>query len=228
VARQHVTVSARIPSLEISGADGGAPRRDASHSYASDRRQPTLRGALLGFVHNHTRESGMSSTSDENRFAPPLAHVEDVAQGPGVLAGRGIRLGATLIDAVVAALAFGLIALVSPFNIFRPPAASSGLWMLMLQNLVIGFILFLLIHGYLIATRGQTVGKALLKIRIVRSDGSPASFGRIVGLRYLTTSVLASIPVLGTIYGLLDVLLIFRASRRCLHDNIADTIVVTA
>jgi uncharacterized RDD family membrane protein YckC len=170
----------------------------------------------------------MSSTSDENRFAPPLAHVEDVAQGPGVLAGRWIRLGATMIDAVMAALAFGLIALVTPFNIFQPPATSSGVWMLMLQNLVIGFIIFLLIHGYLIATRGQTIGKALLKIRIVRSDGSPASFGRIVGLRYLTTSVLASIPVVGTIYGLLDVLLIFRASRRCLHDNIADTIVVTA
>ena len=170
----------------------------------------------------------MSSASDENRFAPPLAHVEDVAEGPGVLAGRWTRLGATLIDAVVAGLAFGLIALVSPFNVFKPAATSSGVWVLMLQNLVIGFILFLLIHGYLIATRGQTVGKALLKIRIVRSDGSPASFGRIVGLRYLTTSVLASIPVIGTVYGLLDVLLIFRASRRCLHDNIADTIVVTA
>ena len=87
----------------------------------------------------------MSSTSDENRFAPPLAHVEDVAEGPGVLAGRWIRLGATLIDAFVAGLAFGLIALVSPFNIFQPPANSSGVWMLLLQNLVIGFILFLLI-----------------------------------------------------------------------------------
>ncbi|MDQ6640257.1 MAG: RDD family protein [Pseudomonadota bacterium] len=171
----------------------------------------------------------MSSTSDDNRFAPPLAHVEDVAQGPGVLAGRWIRLGATLIDAVVAGLAFGLLALVSPINVFRPSLASSnGLWMLLVQNLVLGFILFLVIHGYLIATRGQTIGKALLKIRIVRSDGTPASFARIVGLRYLTTSVLASIPVVGTIYGLVDVLLIFRASRRCLHDNIADTIVVTA
>jgi len=170
----------------------------------------------------------MSSSSDENRFAPPLAHVEDVAAGPGVLAGRGTRLGATLIDAVVAGLAFGLLALVSPFNIFKPPAASSGLWMLIVQNLVLGFIIFLIIHGYLIATRGQTIGKALLKIRIVRSDGSPASFARIVGLRYLTTSVLASIPVVGTIYGLVDVLMIFRASRRCLHDHIADTIVVTA
>ena len=169
----------------------------------------------------------MSSTPDENRFAPPLAHVEDVAQGPGVLAGRGTRLGATLIDAVVAGLAFGLLAFVSPFNIFAPPPSTTGVWMLLVQNLVLGFILFLVIHGYLIATRGQTVGKALLKIRIVRSDGSPASFARIVGLRYLTTSVLASIPVVGTIYGLVDVLLIFRASRRCLHDHIADTIVVT-
>ena len=62
----------------------------------------------------------------------------------------------------------------------------------------------------------------------MRSDGSQASFARIVGLRYFTTSVLAPIPVVGSIYGLVDVLLIFRDSRRCLHDNIADTIVVTA
>lgn len=172
----------------------------------------------------------MSSASDDNRFAPPLAHVEDVAQtGPGVLAGRWIRLGATLIDALLAGLAFGLLAVVSPINVFRPPLdPSSSVWMLVVQSLVVGFILFLVIHGYLIATRGQTVGKALLRIRIVRSDGSPASFARIVGLRYLTTSVLASIPVIGSIYGLVDVLFIFRASRRCLHDNIADTIVVTA
>ena len=170
----------------------------------------------------------MSSASDENRFAPPLAHVEDVGQtGPGTLAGRGTRLGATLIDALIAAAVFGLLALVTPINIFKP-APGSGLWTVLVQNLVLGFILFLVIHGYLIATRGQTVGKALLKIRIVRLDGSAASFGRIVGLRYLTTSVLASIPVVGTIYGLVDSLMIFRASRRCLHDQIADTIVVVA
>jgi uncharacterized RDD family membrane protein YckC len=172
----------------------------------------------------------MSSASDDNRFAPPLAHVEDVVPaGPGVLAGRGTRLGAALIDMVIAVLALGLLALLTPINIFKPPVgASSGMWMLALQNLIVGFILFLVVHGYLLATRGQTVGKALLKIRIVRSDGSPASFARIVGLRYLTTSVLASIPMVGGIYGLVDTLLIFRASRRCLHDNIADTIVVTA
>ena len=142
----------------------------------------------------------MSSASDENRFAPPLAHVEDVAQGPGVLAGRWTRLGATLIDAVVAALAFGLIALVSPFNVFRPPVNSSGVWMLVLQNLVIGFILFLLIHGYLIATRGQTCRMVTWRSRYrserrgrsarnklnaeTRSDGEQVDF-RVSGARTL-------------------------------------------
>jgi uncharacterized RDD family membrane protein YckC len=172
----------------------------------------------------------MSSTSDDNRFAPPAAHVEDVAaSGPGTLAGRGTRLGAALIDVVLAVIAFGILALVTPINIFNLGAARAGFTIAaVLQNLIVGFVIFILIHGYLLATRGQTVGKKLLHIRIVRSDGSPASFGRLVGLRYLTTSVLASIPWFGTIYGLLDTLLIFRASRRCLHDNIADTIVVTA
>ena len=171
----------------------------------------------------------MSSTSDENRFAPPLAHVEDVAPATSVLAGRGARLGAALIDVVIAVLAFGVLALLTPINIFRPTALAGGnMVMAAVQNLIVGFILFLVVHGYLLATRGQTVGKALLKIRIVRSDGSPASFGRIVGLRYLPTSVLAGIPFVGGLYGLVDTLLIFRASRRCLHDNIADTIVVTA
>ena len=170
----------------------------------------------------------MSSASDDNRFAPPLANVEDPPQ-PGTLAGRGTRLGAALIDGLLAGLAFGVLAVISPINIFKVAAAStSGVTMLMLQSLVLGFILFLLIHGYLLATRSQTVGKALLKIRIVRSDGSPATFARIVGMRYLSTSVLASIPVVGWIYSLVDSLFIFRASRRCLHDLIADTMVVTA
>jgi uncharacterized RDD family membrane protein YckC len=169
----------------------------------------------------------MSSASDDNRFAPPLAHVEDIARtGTGTLAGRGTRFLAILIDALLAGVAFGVIALLTPINVFNPKSGTSGFMGVLLIQVVLGFVIFLVIHGYLLATRGQTVGKALLKIRIVRSDGSPATFARIVGLRYLPTSVLAPIPLVGALYGLVDSLLIFRTSRRCLHDNIADTIVV--
>ena len=58
----------------------------------------------------------------------------------------------TLIDAVLAGLAFGLLALVTPINVFKPTVdRSSSLWMLMVQNLVLGFVLFLVVHGYLLA-----------------------------------------------------------------------------
>ena len=40
--------------------------------------------------------------------------------------------------------------------------------------------------------------------------------------------MIALVPLVGWMYGLLDVLMIFRDSRKCLHDNIADTIVVKA
>lgn len=169
----------------------------------------------------------MASASDDNRFAPPLAHVEDVAPaGSGALAGRGVRLVATLLDALFGGLAFGLLTLFTPLT--WAPAPGTNVAMLLAVNAVVGFVIFLVLHGYLLATRGQTIGKALLKARIVRSDGSPASLLRIVGLRYLPTMAITMIPVLGGFYALVDSLLIFRESRRCLHDNIADTIVVKA
>ena len=62
----------------------------------------------------------------------------------------------------------------------------------------------------------------------MRSDGSKASLLRLAGLRYFASSLLDLVPVVGWIYALVDALLIFRDSRKCLHDNIADTIVVRA
>lgn len=171
----------------------------------------------------------MTGSTEEQRFAPPLAEVADVAamSPAGALASRNSRLGAAIIDVVIALAAFGLIAFLTPFNIFRPDP-SQGLLLPMARNTVLGFVVFLIVHGYLLATRGQTVGKMLMKIRIVRSDGTRASFARLVGLRFLLNSFLALIPIVGTIYALVDVLFIFRSERRCIHDLIADTRVVQA
>ncbi|HEY2558945.1 MAG TPA: RDD family protein [Caldimonas sp.] len=169
----------------------------------------------------------MANVSEDNRFAPPLAHVEDVAEaGPGTLAGRGARLLATLVDGLISGLVFWLLTFITPLTLVPRPGAS--LAKVLVLNSAAGIILFIVLQGYLLATRGQTIGKALLKMRIVRSDGSTASFGRLFGLRYLPTMILTMIPVAGGLYGLIDSLLIFRESRRCLHDNIADTIVVKA
>lgn len=74
-----------------------------------------------------------------------------------------------------------------------------------------------------LARRGQTVGKRWQRIRVVRSDGSKASVVRIVLLRNVVPQVIGSFC---GVFTLIDPLFIFGAQRRCLHDLIADTIVI--
>jgi uncharacterized RDD family membrane protein YckC len=166
----------------------------------------------------------------DQRYAPPAAHVEDVeatAEGEQVLATRWQRFWAVIVDVVVGLTALWLIGLATSWDPFGVDADAS-LWDWDLRGAAIGFISFVVLHGYLLATRGQTIGKLVLGIRIVRSEGGRASLGRLIGLRYGIGSVVMLLPALGSIYALVDALLIFRESRRCLHDNIADTIVVKA
>jgi uncharacterized RDD family membrane protein YckC len=72
---------------------------------------------------------------------------------------------------------------------------------------------------------GQTFGKRALGIKIVRGDGTRASFWRIFLLRILLTSFLGGLVFC---FSWIDVLFIFREDRRCIHDLIADTTVVIA
>jgi len=87
-------------------------------------------------------------------------------------------------------------------------------------------IYFVGINSYFWATRGQSIGKMALGIRIVHIDGEQATWGRIVGLRILPMQLLTWIPYIGGLISLVDILFIFRASRRCLHDEIARTKVI--
>jgi uncharacterized RDD family membrane protein YckC len=85
---------------------------------------------------------------------------------------------------------------------------------------------FIGINSYFWATRGQSIGKMALGIRIVHLDGQQATLGRIVGLRILPMQLIGWIPFIGGVMSLVDILFIFRANRRCLHDEIARTKVV--
>ncbi|HHO53328.1 MAG TPA: RDD family protein [Deltaproteobacteria bacterium] len=87
-----------------------------------------------------------------------------------------------------------------------------------------------LVQIWWLAREGQTLGKRWLGLRIVRSDGSMAGFGRAFLLRYglfLLGCVL--VPGLGWIVvPLVDGILLFDRSGRTLHDLLADTQVVVA
>ncbi|HTU68628.1 MAG TPA: RDD family protein [Steroidobacteraceae bacterium] len=161
-----------------------------------------------------------------NPYAPPRANVSDVADATEELelAGRGIRLGAYLLDAVIGGVLIYLPAvLVGGFSAVGEngmPRLSGLGGVLVLVGLAV-WLYFTIIY---VARNGQTIAKKLLGIKVVRSDGSKASLGRIFWLRNVVNAIIGIIPF----YVLIDHLVIFGDARQCVHDKIADTIVVVA
>lgn len=88
-------------------------------------------------------------------------------------------------------------------------------------------LLVMLTQWYLLATAGQTLGKKMLFMRIVTDDGQLPGFIRAVLVRNWVRGFLCAIPFFGGVFGLLDVLFIFSGSRKCLHDHLAGTRVVS-
>ena len=143
------------------------------------------------------------------------------------LASRWARVGAAIIDFII------MMAITVPVGVgvgvidFSDMDASPSVGDQLLSSLI-SVALYLVVNGYLLAKNGQTVGKLALSIKIVRSNREKASFGRIIGLRYLPISIVSNVPFVGFLVALLDILLIFREEKNCLHDDIADTRVVKA
>lgn len=182
---------------------------------------------------------------DINPFASPLTEGEAVdpsvrLTGGGEPASRASRLGAQMIDGFLLLIVFvplfmlfagliypaefGLEVLLDP-DAPVDAAQSSGLFLEILSA-VGAMACYLAINGYLIAKSGQTVGKKLLGIRVVGPEGTPPTFATYVGIRLMPFWIAGMLPGIGNFIGLVDALLIFRSSRRCLHDQIANTDVV--
>lgn len=160
------------------------------------------------------------------RFAPPAARIDEPATPPGTLvpADRGMRLVAALIDTAIAFSLLWVLSKLTPWNPFNP--ATAGQFLPSLINAALGFVLFMAVQGWLLVRHGQTIGKRLLRMRVVRPDGARVDAVRILGLRYGIGSIATAVPYAGMVYALADCLMIFRQQRRCIHDLIADTIVV--
>lgn len=169
----------------------------------------------------------MPSPNQANPYAPPQAEVRDTAAHDETeLAGRGTRLGAAIVDTIIGAIAIAPMLIGANFE-----AMQSGDYMNAFSGVGIGIavIASLILIGitiYLVHKNGQTVGKKLLGIKVVRSDFSPASLGRIFWLRNIVNAIPGVIPFVGNFYGIVDHLFIFGERRQCVHDKIADTIVV--
>ena len=92
-----------------------------------------------------------------------------------------------------------------------------------------GVFVFVLLAWNMVwlTTRGQSIGKWLVNIRIVRldSDDKPG-FVKAVLIRGIVNWIIGAVPMFGGLYSLVDILFIFGKDRRCLHDLLAGTRVV--
>ena len=178
----------------------------------------------------------MTNVNESNRFAPPNAQLAEPGSfGTGaVLAGRGQRLVAVILDSILMMLVvwpvyfvLGGASLMTQFDPNTPPDVSA-MMAKMFGAMLPGYVLAAVIQGWSLHAFGGTLGKKLMGLRIVRTDGTRAGFVRLFFGRGAAAVVPAFIPLLGALYALVDIVLIFRDSRQCLHDQIADTIVVSA
>jgi uncharacterized RDD family membrane protein YckC len=180
-----------------------------------------------------------------NPFAPPKAEaaaglasrISGRRRGRGALAPRRLRLLAALFDGFlwVPAMVLNFLADASDEH----SLARFG-WYVGLGVYAVALLAW---NALWLHRSGQSIGKRVLGIAIVRSDGAPAGFGRIAALRIAPLLVLDFAPVIATrvwgidaewlsnvsmLVGLVDTLFIFGPRSRCLHDWLADTIVVEA
>lgn len=145
--------------------------------------------------------------------------------GEADLAGRGARLGAYVLDILLV----GAIAFTTLWILGWHEGIADGNPAAALRLAVAAMVAYGIVNGYLLAQRGQTVGKIAVGVRIVSGEtGRIVPLWNAFGLRYVLFQLVFQIPVAGTLFALADALFIFGERRRCLHHFVARTLVVHA
>lgn len=155
-----------------------------------------------------------------------VVEMELLAEPPALVkASRLIRLVAAIVDGTC----MFLIGMVLGMGLFVATgfdeAIADSTWFSVVLSLTVP-PLWLVLNLPFLRRRGQTLGKLLCRIRIVREDGTRGGLGQIAFKRYAPMWLIGLVPCLGPIASLVDPLMIFRESKQCLHDQIAETIVV--
>ncbi len=173
----------------------------------------------------------------QNPYAPPTAAVADVAAAGVEKSSRRARLGAAFLDGLIGTIA-SLPALLVNFGAMMEAARAGGsnpfaMYGALYSGVggILSLLLLLALIGVtivLVQRNGQTIGKKIVGIKVVRKNGERATLGRIFGLRNLVPIIITLIPLVGALFALVDALMIFGAEKRCLHDMMADTIVIRA
>jgi uncharacterized RDD family membrane protein YckC len=148
--------------------------------------------------------------------------VEPGAVPPVTTAGLGVRIGARLLDGLLVGLPASII-----LGLLGVGTVGFGL-----RGWTSSVVMALLWFGYFVwfeSNRGATVGKQLLKIRVVTADGRPPPVD--VAAKRNVWMLLGIVPVVGGLLSLVAVIAIMvtiasNPDNRGLHDTFAGSGVV--
>lgn len=161
---------------------------------------------------------------ENNPYAAPRASLDvEPVDGDWLKrqkASRGRRLGGALLDGATLFVAILPVLLITGMRGSTSRGSTAGM-VALLVILALGVVNLIMLYK-----SGQSIGKRIIGTKIVRTDGSRASLRRIVFLRIIPTQFLSGIPYIGGLFALVDFLVIFGKDVQCLHDQIADTIVI--
>lgn len=158
--------------------------------------------------------------AEVNPYAAPNAAIADAATAEPELATLWQRFAGNFVDGLVMSLAWVPGAVLAPRYLGeQSPLVPVAIAVPVLAVLALQF--------WMVYRHRASIGKRVMKARMVRPDGQEVAMWRIVLLRALPVAVLSVIP-LANLLVLVDVLFIFGRSRRCVHDYLAGTIVVKA
>jgi uncharacterized RDD family membrane protein YckC len=129
-----------------------------------------------------------------------------------------LRCGALLIDYIllvsvpVISLLFGRYFEYDGAKLLNSEISNAG-WLILILLILTNFVIFPMFSG-------QTIGKILTGLKIVKIDGNPASFSRLL-MRHLV-----GYPLTVLTFGLGFLFSVLNQNGRALHDFLAGTIVV--
>jgi uncharacterized RDD family membrane protein YckC len=127
--------------------------------------------------------------------------------------GLGIRFVSLVIDSLIISAIFGALATILGFGMMRHGSWSVGL---------LSFAFYIAYYTYLEGTRGQTIGKMITKIKVVRVDGKPIDMEQAFKRNILRV-------IDGFFLYLIGAILIWRSDKQQrLGDTVAKTVVIKA
>lgn len=159
---------------------------------------------------------GANPYGDAYGAADPLA-------GMPPLASRGKRLVARVLDALLIGIPVYLVTgLIVGFGVDGDNTGGQ------LSQSVVYSLVYLVYEGYMLTTRGQTVGKMAMRIRVAMLDNGALPMGQAGWFRAGVYSLPGVVPCLGTLFWLVNVLFCTwdKPYQQCLHDKVGKTVVV--